>query len=115
MDTAALRARVLAVNLDVFGVPMTVTRPAPDNDPIATRGIWITPDTEGMPVGADYRRTEQRNVLALSRLDVPEIPTGTRAVGAGPAGGADRTWQVDGFAGLERDHIRVIVVDVTED
>jgi hypothetical protein len=119
MDFGALRARVLGTNLSVHGVPATVTRPAPDDEPIETRGIWISPGTESVPVGSGFSRKEQQLVLALPRTafaDVSKLPRGTRIVAVGPDTSAgERTWQIDGFDGLERDHVRAIVIDVTED
>lgn len=115
MDLGPLRALVLSINLEAHGVPVTVTRPAPDDEPIETRGIWLTPDTNEFPIGSDFSRREPIRILALSRLVVPTVPKGTVIDAPEKAGDTMRRWLVDGLDRREADHTRVIVRDVTED
>lgn len=98
MDLGPLRALALELNFTAHGVAATVTRPAPDNAPIATRGIWVTsPLEEPRAFGTDYARREPRRVFALAKSAVPTLPRGTVIVAAETLGGATKTWRVDGF------------------
>lgn len=113
-DLSAIRSLVLDVNLLAHGVDVTVTRPAPDDEPIVTRGIWMTTETEGMPIGSEFPRRDQRRVMALSRAAVATVPLGTLIVAPEKSGNAVRAWRVDGFERQEADHNRVVVIDVTD-
>lgn len=116
MDLGSLRALALDLNLSAHGVDVTVTRPVPDDEPIEARGIWLTPTTEGLPIGSELTRREPRRVLALRRADVPTVPRGTLIVAPEKAGDEDTLeWRVDGFEHYEADHVRVIVVPVRTD
>ena len=42
MDLGPLRTLALEINLAAHGVSATVTRPAPDDTPVSTTGIWYT-------------------------------------------------------------------------
>lgn len=110
MSYAARRAEVLAGNFAAFGVTATVTRPAPDDTPIATTLIWLTPQTEDAPVGTFVRR-EARRVVALLTSEVPTCPLGTAVVAPDETGGTARGWRVDGFVLAEAEHVRVSVVE----
>lgn len=110
MPFGATRALVLETNLAVHGVDVVVTRPAPEDTPIATRGIWLTPVTEGVPIGGESARREPKRVLALSRAVVPTVPRGTLVQAPPKAGDADVMWRVDGLETLEPDHTRCWVV-----
>lgn len=110
MDLGSLRALALTVNLDAHGVPVVVTRPAPDDTPISTRGIWLTPVTDSVPGGLDLRHRDPIRIMALSRTAVPTVPRGTVIIGPEQAGGTDRTWRVDGTDRVEADTVRVIVI-----
>lgn len=106
MDLAALRARVLTANFFAHGVAVTVVRPAPDDEPISTRGVWLTTTTEDVPAGA-FTRKEPRRVIALKKADVPAVPRLTEI--EAPEQGEARTWVVDGVDGSDADHWRVAV------
>lgn len=95
---------------DAFGQPATVTRPAPDDTPIATSVVWIPPQTQDVPGRADFQRREPIRVLSVSRADVPTMPKGTRIQAAEDDGAAVRTWRVDGTERVDVDHVRVIVI-----
>lgn len=114
MDLGSLRDLVLELNFSAHGIAMTVTRPLPDNTPIVTRGIWLTPLTEDGPVGTDLARREPRRVVALRRADVSAVPRGTLILAPEKSGDADRTWKVEGPERLEADHGRYLVVQVPE-
>ena len=109
--------------LTAFGVPATVTRPAPDNWPVATTAIWLPPLLEEpRPVGTDFQRREPRRLLSLPRAapGIPgsvggdrvlsTMPRGTTIVAAERLGEAAKTWRVDGLERTEADEWRVIVV-----
>lgn len=96
--------------VDAFGLPVVVTRPAPDDTPIETNGIWVAPVTDSVPFGTDFQRRDVRRVIAISRADVPALPHGSKLVAAEQLGDTPRTWKVDGVERLEPDHIRVVVV-----
>lgn len=115
MDLGALRALVVSTNLAVHGVPAVVTRPAPDNEPIETRGIWMTPETDGEPVGSTFQRREGIRAMALSRGAVPTIPRGTVVLAREVINSAVKRWLVDGVQREEPEIWRVFVIDVTED
>ena len=114
MDLGPLRALALTLNLQAHGVPVTVTRPAPNDDPIETRGIWLTTLTESVPSGTDFQRREPFRVMALSRAIVPTAPRGTEISAPEKAGDVTRTWIVDSTDRVEADHVRVIVLPVDE-
>lgn len=110
MDLGPLRALVLDVNFEAHGVAATVTRPAPNNIPIATRVIWVTPVTVGVPSDMDFQRNEPLRIIALKRSDVPTVPKGTLIDAPPKAGDASQLWRVDAFDREEADHKRVIVI-----
>lgn len=98
MDLGPLRTLALDLTTSAFGVAATVTRPAPDNTPIVTRGIWVTTALdETQPYGTDFKRRDPRRVFAVSKAAVPTLPRGTTVVAPLPEGGADHTWRVDGY------------------
>jgi hypothetical protein len=98
MDLGGLRALALDLNVSAHGVDATVTRPAPDNAPIQTRGIWVTtPLEEPRAYGTDFQRREPRRVLALARSAVPTLPRGTTVVAAETIDGTVKTFRVDGL------------------
>jgi hypothetical protein len=117
MDLGSLRALALDLNLAAHGVDVTVTRPAPDDTPIATRGIWMTWITEDVPAASDFQRREPRKVMALSRIVVPTVPRGTLIVAPPPqgTGSVTQTWRVDGTERVEADHTRVFMVPAEDE
>lgn len=100
----------------ILSVAVTVTRPAPDDDAITTRGIWMTPNTEAMPPGSGFQRGEAIRILAVRRDDVPTVPKGTIVLAPHPEDlEADPVgWVVDGTDRREVDHHRVILIRATE-
>jgi len=98
MDLGSLRALALDLTSAAHGVAATVTRPAPDNAPIVTRGVWITiPLEEPRPYGSDFQRREPRRVLALPKADVATLPRGSIIVALDRVGGTIKVWRVDGL------------------
>jgi hypothetical protein len=110
MSFGSLRSLVLGINQAVHGVTATITRPAPDNAPIVTTVIWaIEPAGDGQPYGSDLHRIDSRKVLAISKADVPTLDRGTLVVAPELAGGANRTWQVEGIERSLADQWRAFV------
>lgn len=96
-----------------FGVPAIVTRPAPDETPVVTTGIWLQPLSEGQPYGTDIRRFDPRRVFALRTSDVPDAKKGTLIEAPTEAGGAVQAWLVDGYEQTDPDHLRLILKPTT--
>jgi hypothetical protein len=119
MDLAPLRARVTQLGFAAHGVPATVTRPLPDDTPISTRGIWVTPGlsrpfTDPLPRDFALQRREPERVIALPRSEVPTLPTGTRVDAPEQLGGAVRAWRVDAIDYVDAAQYRAFVVLETE-
>src|SRR6185436_16430516 len=114
MDLGPLRALALDLTASAHGVTATVSRPAPDNAPIVTRGIWITfPLEEPRPYGTDFQRREPRRVLALPKSALATLPRGTIIVAADRVGGSIKTWRVDGLdPQVVPEQWRAIVIEV---
>jgi hypothetical protein len=108
----AWRAMVVDLNFATLGVAATVTRPAPDDTPIETTAIWVTPTTQDVPGRPEYQRRDPIRVMALKHVDVPTVPKGTRIEAAERDGEDARTWRVDAVERVEADHVRVIVMAV---
>lgn len=96
--------------LEAFGVPVTVTRPAPDQEPIETTGVWGPPLVE-QEVGGDFDRRAARKWIGIPRATVPPpMPRGTLIVAPEVLNGTSYTWRVEGlFDEVEPDEWRVIV------
>ena len=110
MNFGPLRTLVLSLNQAAHGVTATVTRPAPDNAPIETTGIWVTaPLDEPQPYGTDLRRRDPRKVMVLARADVPTLNRGTTIVAPEAPGGANKNWTVDEIDRTEADHFRAVL------
>ncbi len=110
MLAVGLRALVLQTNLAVHGLPVVVTRPAPDDTPINTSGIWLSPLAEPDPFGQQRTRVQPRKVLVLPRADVNDAPRGTLISAPETAGGTAVTWQVDGLSDpVDPDSLRLLV------
>lgn len=84
--------------LAAFGVAATVTRPAPDNTPIATTAIWLGAEEDSQPYGTDFTRREPRRLLTLSRAALPTLLRGSLVEAPEVAGGTVQRWRVDGLA-----------------
>lgn len=98
--------------LAAFGLPATVTRPAPDHAPVSTTAVWVSPRLEEqLPAGQDMQRGEPRRVLCLPRSALSKVPKNTRIVAAEESGGPSKTWRVEGPDRVEHDHWRLLVVE----
>jgi hypothetical protein len=110
MDLSSARALAFALNLSAHGVPATITRPAPNDTPIVTTGIWVPQLIDQQPVGTDFLRREPRRVFAIPRTAVVDVPRYSIVVAPEQQGAVARTWRADGTDGLAVDHLRVILV-----
>ena len=108
MDFGPLRTLVLDLNREVHGVDTTVT--LPDEDPIETRGIWLTPETVDFPASGELRRREPQRVMALGKDEVPRIVRGTIVLAPEKAGGEVLRWRVDGTFRVLADQHQVYLV-----
>lgn len=105
MDLSSLRTLAVDLASVAFGVPATVTRPAPDDEPITTTLIWVASVTEA--AGIEIQRRETKRLAALPLADVATLPTGTRIAAPATLNGPMRYWRTDGEH--ERDDWRVRV------
>ena len=110
MGFEALRALALDLNLTTHGVPATFTLPAPDDDPIETTGIWLTPLTDDFPVGSGFTRRDPIRVMAFSRAEVPIVKVGSRVLAPEKGGEIAKRWKVDGLDRQEADKTHVVLV-----
>lgn len=112
MDLGPLRALVLSLNQGAHGVPVTVTRPAPHNTPVAATGIWVVaPEGAAAPFGVELKRRDPRRIMALSRAEVAEVERGSLVSAPDTPTGAAVSYRVDGLAdSLHADHWRVFLV-----
>jgi hypothetical protein len=104
----------LSAMLDSLGLEATVTRPAPDDSPIETTIIWVAPLPMEVPISGEFQRQEPLRVLAIPLSDVPTVPSGTLIEAPEEQGLASRTWKSEGEARREYDHVRVVVVPVSD-
>lgn len=117
MDLSSLRTLVLTLNQRAHGVAATVTRPAPDNTPVSTTGIWVTSREDQQPFGADLLRREPRRVMALPRYAadgttvlLATMPRDTTVSAPEKLGGTAVTWTVTGLdESIQPDQWRVIL------
>jgi hypothetical protein len=95
-DTA--RTAAVDANFGVYGVPATITRPAPDDTPVSgTVILRVESLPEQRPFGQDFQRREGRRVLSVRRDDfAAALPRGTTVVAPERKGGTDKTWTVEG-------------------
>lgn len=114
MDLGPLRALALDLTASAHGVVATVTRPAPDQAPIVTRGVWITtPLEEPRAFGSSFARSAPRRVFAINKSAVPTLPNGTVIVAAERVGGSIKVWKVDGLdPQIIPEQWRAIVIEV---
>lgn len=107
----------MASIVDAFGIPITLTRPPPDDDPITTSGVWIAaPPDEQAPYGTDLRRREPRRVMGIPRdATLTHIPRGSTVLAPETDGGEIKTWKTDGLASpTDPDLIRVFIVPTSD-
>lgn len=86
----------IATVMAIFGVSATVTRPFPDETPVATTAAWVPAPAEGQPYGTDLRKIDGRRVLALPRdAALPTLPRGSLIAAPEQADGEMLTWRID--------------------
>ena len=95
--------------MDAFSVPAVVTLSY--TSPVTTRGIWVTPITEDVPIG-EFQRLELKRIMALSKTDIPKIPIGTEIVAPEISGGPTKIWKVDALELADDERNRVVLVEV---
>ena len=108
MDLAGLRSLVREVNFATHGVPAVVT--PPDAVPVETRIIWADRTPGEIPVGATFKRSEPRRLMAIRRDEIPQVPLGTLVAVTEHLLISPSLWRVDSIEREEPDNIRVIVV-----
>lgn len=113
MELGALRDLVLELNLDMHGVPATVT-PLSGESAISTRVIWLIPVVDDVPAGRELQRREPRRMMVISRTDVEDVPRGTIVAAPEKLGGDSRNWQIDSVESTEPDLFKVIVTPEVE-
>lgn len=117
MSFDALAEWALSVQFDCTGVPITVTRPAPDDTPIVTSGVWLQrPLEEPRPFGKDVQHVSARKVLGIVRTaELQSVPRGTLILAPELEGGPIKTWRADGYdAAVEPDLMRVILMQTAD-
>lgn len=98
--------------LDAFALEAIVT--VPDMPEVETRVFWLPSQTVEVPAGTEVTRAEERRVLVLSKVDVPQVPRGTIIQIAEYEGGQESLWRVDSMEKPDFDHHRVVVVPHVE-
>lgn len=112
MELGALHELALELNLDMHGVPATVT--APGESAISTRVIWLTPVIDDLPAGRDFDRRYPRRMMVISRADVEDVPRGTIVAAPETHGGESVNWQLDAVESTRDDHFKIIVIPENE-
>lgn len=107
---------MLGVTLDVLGLDIVITRPAPDDIPIPTKGIWLQPLDESAPFGNSMARRSGGKVMFIGKTDeIQGLDQGTVIESAELEGGPVLTWVVAGYVdAVARDSIRVVLVQTAD-
>ena len=101
--------------VETFGVPVVLTRPPPEDAPLATTGIWLSALTETDPFGTEVPRRDPRRVLSVpATATLTTLPRGTVILAPEMSGQAIRTWRVDGYDRFQPDELRVLVVPMLD-
>jgi hypothetical protein len=95
-----------------LSVPITVTRPAPNDTPVASVGVWLL-DMIPSPEEAVFQKREVRRDMAISRTDVDVIEKGTTVNAPPRDGGVAVNWTVDSVVAIEANATRVSLVPAT--
>jgi hypothetical protein len=113
MDLAALRDLARDIEFQTLGVPLTVT--VGEDDPIVSRGIWLTYQADQLPTSSPLQRSAPRKVMALRRDQVATAPRGTLISAPAMVGGTTQNWVVDGYLEQRDDTHRVILIEGSAD
>ena len=100
----------LSAPMDAFSVPAVVTLEY--QNPVTTRGIWVTPEADATPFGAELQRKELKRVMAFSIAKIPALPIGTKVVAPEFDGEASKTWKVDALDSADDEFKHVVLVEV---
>lgn len=92
-----------------FGLSASVQLPG-GVPSVTTVAVWLPPSTEEVPAGSGMQRAEPKNVLSLSKADVPQLPRGTVVTVPPEEGGAAVAWEVDAIERDDFDHWRSVVI-----
>jgi hypothetical protein len=111
----------LTVALAAFGLEATVTRPVPDDLPVATTVIWLPPvrrrrSDEVYEYGVELEhRQAERAVLSVPKADLTTCPLGTLIVAPPALGLPEQVWRVEEHEREHHDEWRVVVVPVADE
>lgn len=97
--------------LAAFALPATVT--VPGAEPVTTMAIWLPPvavESGGVLVSTD----KPLAILALPRVDIPEVPRGTAIEAAETEDGEILSWVVEAVLATLPDELRVAVIPAAE-
>ncbi|MGE3175917.1 MAG: hypothetical protein AB7O32_00490 [Vicinamibacterales bacterium] len=97
--------------LAAFGVPATVTRPAPDDAPLDATVVWLSPEAAGVPDGDPaFSRVDPKRFAAVSYAEVATIPRLTQVEAPETLDGPVLLWRVDGTVRVEPDFAVVVLL-----
>ena len=99
----------LTLALDAFSVPAVVTLKS--ENPVTTRGVWLSPEAVGFDVGDEYQGRAPKRIMAIAKADVPTIPRGTTIVAPEESGEATKTWEVQESALVQHDQHNVVLIE----
>lgn len=106
-----LRTLTRDVIFGVLSVPVTVTRPYPNETPAVVTGVWLTWHAEDAVSGGFIQRREPMRVIAIrSDLGLGVVPRGTVLEAPEDQGGAVKRWRVDGIEQSESGLVRYRVI-----
>lgn len=91
-----------------LAVPATVT--PPEDDPVQTAVIWLTPGTEPSPQDSRRQAAESRRIVAVRSDHLPAVPRGTLLACTEPLQAEPALWIVDSMEGVFPDHQRIAVI-----
>ena len=99
----------LSLAMDAFSVPAVVTLKS--ENPVTTRGVWLSPEAVGFDVGDEYQGRAPKRIMAIGKSDVPTIPRGTKIVAPEESGEATKTWEVQESARVQNDQHNIVLIE----
>lgn len=111
MALGTLRTLAHDIVDSVHGVPIVITRSTPDDEPVATTGVWVRERDEAPPFGTEQARRQPRKVLLIQRTAaLSEIPRGSIIAAPELDSGQVLRWEVQGYDGpLTTTRMRVVL------
>jgi len=94
-----------------FGSPAVVT--VPGSSPVETVVVWLPAKAVDVTAGGDIRARTMRRVLALPRVDVPQVLRDTVVLSA-PPGSTAIAWRAEDIDEDGPDEVRVVVTPDAE-